>query len=116
MLLLGFVGAFRPSELVALDVEGVREERERRVVTVRRSKVDQEGVGLVKAMPFGATAETCPVRALRAWLEVARISGGPLFRSVDRHANVCPGRTSGLTVARVVKRAARAASLDPVPM
>ncbi len=103
---------FRRSELVALDVEDVAEQSQGLVVTVRRSKVDQEGAGLVRAVPFGAIPETCPVRALRAWLE-ARITSGPLFRSVDRHGNVSAERTDGLTVARVVKRAALAAGLDP---
>jgi len=115
LLLVGFVGAVRRSELVALDVEDVAEHTAALVVTVRRSKVDQEDVGFAgfaKAMPFGSTPETCPVRALRAWLEAARITSGPLFRSVDRHGNVAPARTSGLTVARAVKRAALAAGLD----
>ena len=112
LLLVGFVGAFRRSELVALDVESVANDPAGATISLDRSKVDQESTGFAKAMPFGATPESCPVRALRAWLEAARITSGPLFRSVDRHGNVGAGRTDGLTVARVVKRAALAAGLD----
>lgn len=111
LLLVGFVGAFRRSELVALDVEDVVEERHGLVISVRRSKTDQDGGGQLKAIPFGA-GDACPVRALRAWLEAAAITDGPLFRAIDRHGNVRPGRTDGLTVARVVKRATRAAGLE----
>ncbi len=111
LLLVGFVGAFRRSELVALDVEDVVEERQGLVITVRRSKTDQESVGALKAIPFGA-GDHCPVRALRAWLEAVAITTGPLFRSIDRHGNVSAARIDGLTVARVVKRTALAAGLE----
>lgn len=53
-----------------------------------------------------------PGRALRAWLEAAAITEGPVFRAIDGYENVEPARTDGLTVARVVKRAALAAGLD----
>ncbi len=112
ILLVGFVGAFRRSELVALDVEDVAAHAAGLVVILRRSKVDQEPRGFAKAIPYGGDTATCPVTAMKAWLEAARITSGPLFRSIDRHGNVAPDRTSGLTVARVVKRAALAAGLD----
>ncbi len=112
ILLVGFVGAFRRSELVGLDVEDVAEHQAGLVITARRSKTDQEARGFEKAIPLGATPDLCPVRALKAWLEAARITSGPLLRSIDRHGNVAPDRISGLTVARVVKRVATAAGLD----
>jgi len=61
---------------------------------------------------MGRRVETCPVRALRAWLEAAGITAGPIFRSVNRHGQVQPGRLSDKAVALVVKRAAEAAGLD----
>lgn len=79
-MLLGFVGAFQLSELAGLDVRDLVEHAKGLVVTVRRSKLDLEAVGFEKAIPFGADAATCPVRAMRAWLEAVRISDGPLFR------------------------------------
>lgn len=113
LLLVGFVGAFRRSELVGLDVDDVAEDPQGLVITVRRSKTDQEAVGQLKAIPYSADAAACPMRALRAWLEAAEIAEGPLFRAIDRHGNVKLSRTDGLTVARVVKRAALAEGLEP---
>jgi site-specific recombinase XerD len=119
LLLLGFAGAFRRSELVGLDVGDVRETGDGLVVTLRRSKTDQEGQGAEKGIPYGSDRATCPVRAVRAWLahlagipgELAR--GAPLFRRVDRHGRIHPGRLSDRAVALVVKRTAAAAGLDP---
>ncbi len=112
MLLLGFAAALRRSELVALDVADLTFLRSRGVVvTVRRSKTDQTGAGAEVAVPYGATTDTCPVGALRAWLDTAGLSSGPVFRSVDRHGNI-GGRLDGRDVARIVKHAAACAGLD----
>jgi len=79
-LLLGFAGAFRRSELVALNVEDLEETPEGLLITVRRGKTDQEGLGRKVAIPRGAIA--CPIAALRAWLDAAAITEGALFRRV----------------------------------
>lgn len=113
ILLVGFAGAFRRSELVALDVDDVAETPEGLVVRVRRSKTDQEGAGREVGIPYGSDPATCPVRALRAWRELASLDAGPLFRPTDRHGRVRPTRLAGEAVADVVKRAARRAGLDP---
>lgn len=112
ILLLGFAGAFRRSELVSLDVSDLQERADGLVVTLRRSKTDQTGQGDTKAIPYGSDSETCPVRAVRAWIEAAGIADGPVFRPVDRHGNVATSRLSGRAVALVVKRAAERAGLD----
>ncbi len=113
LLLVGFAGAFRRSELVALDVADVEFTRLGLVVTIRRSKTDQEGQGRQLGIPHGADPATCPVRALRAWLDTAAIVEGPIFRPLTRHGAILPGRLSDKAVALVVKRAALAAGLDP---
>ena len=105
-------GAFRRSELVSLDVSDLQERADGMLVTLRRSKTDQEGHGYTKAIPFGSDAESCPVLALRAWISAAGITDGPVFRPVDRHGNVAASRLSGKAVALVVKRAAERAGLD----
>ena len=74
LLFAGFRGTFRRSELVALDVADVAFTDDGLVVTIRRSKTDQEGEGRKIWVPFGSKAATCPVRALRAWLDAARHS------------------------------------------
>ncbi len=75
---------------------------------IRKSKTDQEGVGLVKGIPAGHNPETCTVRALIAWLAAAGITTGPLFRKVDRHGRVSDKRLSAQSVALVIKYAATA--------
>jgi site-specific recombinase XerD len=113
MVLLGFAGAFRRSELVGLDVEDCSFGKDGLTVTLRRSKTDQEGQGRKIGIPYGSNPETCPVRTIQAWLEIAGIDGGPLFRSINRHGHVQAGRLSGIDVARVVKKLAERAGLDP---
>ncbi len=112
LLLIGFAGGFRRSEIVGLDVADVEFVSKGAVVTLRRSKTDQEGEGRRVGIPFGRRQETCPVRALREWLDRAELADGPLFRAVDKHGNLATGRLSGRTVARVVKRTALLAGYD----
>lgn len=111
MLVVGFAGAFRRSELVALDVADVAFERDGVVVTLRRSKTDQDGAGRVVGLPYGSDPSTCPVRTLRAYLDAAGIGDGRVFRSVDRHGNV-GAALSDRAVADTVKAKAAAAGLD----
>jgi site-specific recombinase XerD len=113
LILLGFAGAFRRSELVRLDVEDCAFGKDGLTVTLRRSKIDQTGEGRKIGIPYGSNPETCPVRTIQAWLEVAGVTAGPLFRSINRHAQVQPDRLSGIDVARVTKKLVARAGLDP---
>lgn len=110
LMLLGFAGAFRRSELVGLDAEDCTFGKDGLTVTLRRSKTDQEGEGRKIGIPYGSNPETCPVRNLQSWLE--HISTGPLFRSINRHGQIQPGRLSAADVARVVKKLADRVGLD----
>lgn len=112
LLLIGFAGAFRRSEIVALNVEDVEFVREGLVITLRRSKTDQEGEGRKVGIPYGSFIETCPVRALQAWLTATGIKSGPLFRPVSKAHDVRDARLSDKTVARIVKRYVRLIGLD----
>jgi integrase len=112
LLLVGFAGCFRRTELVSLDVaDCALNEKDGLILTLRRSKTDQEQAGLEKGLPYGARAETCPVRALSAWLEGAGITEGPVFRPVSRHGTVLPQRLRANSVALIIKRAVAAAQL-----
>lgn len=113
LLLLGVAGGFRRSELVSLDAGDVEETGDGLRIVLRRSKTDQDARGRVVGIPYGSRPQTCPVRALRAWVEVSGITEGPLFRPIDRHGNVRPQRLSAQAVARIVRRTAEAAGLDP---
>ncbi|MGO4884679.1 MAG: site-specific integrase [Bryobacteraceae bacterium] len=112
LILLGFAGAFRRSELVGLNVDDCAFGNDGLTVTLRRSKTDQIGAGRKVGIPYGSNPETCPVRTMQAWMEQAGVSGGPVFRSINRHGQVGPGRLSGIDVARVVKKLAQRAGLD----
>ena len=112
LILLGFAGAFRRSELVGLDFEDCAFGKDGLTVTLRRSKTDQDGLGRKIGIPYGSNPETCPVRTMQAWLELAGIGAGPVFRSINRHGHLGPGRLSGIDVARVVKKLAERAGLD----
>jgi integrase len=84
LFLVGFAGAMRRSELVALDVEHVTWTSDGMKLLIERSKTDAEGEGAEIAIPRGQSPETCPVTALQQWLTEAGISSGPLFRKVNR--------------------------------
>ena len=109
LILLGYAGAMRRSELVGLDVTDLAIAEEGLVVMIRKSKTDQVGVGRKIGIPFGVHPETCPVRAVQAWIEEADIDEGPLFRSVNKHGDVSDRRLSDQVVADVVKRSLLAA-------
>lgn len=113
LLLLGFAGAFRRSELVSLDAGEVRFVANGLEVSLRRSKTDQQGEGRLIGVPNGSNPVTCPARAMRAWLDRSGIVDGPLFRSVDRGGNVGLTRLTAAAVALIVKRHAQRIGLDP---
>jgi site-specific recombinase XerD len=117
LLLMGFAGAFRRSELVALNVEDITDTDDGLRIAVRRSKADQEGEGDAVGLPYGSNPATCPVRAWRAWLEVSEITEGPAFRAITRHDNAArprigSRRLSTDAVAIIVKERAKAAGFD----
>jgi len=110
LLLVGFAGAFRRSELVALDVADIAETETGMLVTIRGSKTDQERQGVTIAIARGDVA--CPVKALRSWLDVAGIEAGPLFRPIDKAGTVAASRLTCRSVANIVKAYAARAGFD----
>jgi site-specific recombinase XerD len=112
LLLVGFAGAFRRSELVGLDVGDLEFNSAGFIVTVRRSKTDQEGQGRRVGIPYGSTAATCPVRAVVAWLAVLGADEGPVFRAVNQHGQMSGRRLTAQSVALVIKRLAAAAGME----
>jgi site-specific recombinase XerD len=111
LLLLGFAGAFRRSELVALDVVDLEETETGLLVKIRGSKTDQERQGVTIAIARGDIA--CPVKALRRWLDAAGIEAGPLFRPIDKAGTVRGSRLTCRSVANIVKAYAARAGFDP---
>jgi site-specific recombinase XerD len=112
LLLVGWAGALRRSELVALDAEDLTTRDEGLVATIRRSKTDPEGAGRSVALPHGHDPHTCPVRALHGWQTAAGITSGPIFRPINRHGQVGPQRLTAQSVTDILRRAAHSANIE----
>ncbi len=109
ILLLGFAGAMRRSEIVALDVQDLAQAPEGLVVAITKSKTDQQRWGRKIGIPYGKVDATCPVKAILAWLAQSKISEGALFRSFTKHGHLRDLRLTDQIVADIVKRYAEAA-------
>ena len=114
LLLVGFAGAFRRSEVVALRYEDVRFTGEGLVVTIPRSKTDPDGEGHTVGLPYGSHPESCPVRALEAWLSQSNITYGYLFTRIGRWGGEVSGKPiCDHQLAKIIKRLVARAGLDP---
>ncbi len=113
ILLVGFAGAFRRSELVDVDVSDIRLGDNKLTITVKRSKTDQEGKGLIKVVPALKDKTICPVEALRQWLDAGEIKSGAIFRQIDQWGHMRDERLTPQSVALIVKAAAIRAGLEP---
>lgn len=104
LLLLGFTGAFRRSELVGLQVNDMKVTKEGIEVLLRKSKTDQTSKGCVLPIPYGSNPDTCPVRSVIAWLESAGIKDGAVFRGINRHGHISAKGLNSASVALIIKR------------
>tara|TARA_Y100000590_G_scaffold388765_1_gene463359 strand:- start:1262 stop:2176 length:915 start_codon:yes stop_codon:yes gene_type:complete len=100
LILLGFAGGFRRSELVAVLYEDLDFVREGVKVFVKRSKTDQSGEGMTKGIPYFTNPEYCPVVSLKKWIEISKIKSGKIFDMSDK------------SVALTIKKYAALAGLD----
>ena len=111
LLASGFAGAFRRSKLVALQVADLAETSDGFRVTTRPSRGDQEAAGQEIAIP--RSIKLCPVKAVRAWLNSAGVTEGPIFRPINRGRRAVNAMLTPESAAQVVKDAAERASFDP---
>ncbi len=114
LLLIGFFGAFRRSELVAVTVEDLAWETEGVVIRVPRSKTDQTGQGRFKALPARG-GPLCPVATLKEWLNCGTIEQGPVFRRVTRWDETLPEALHPSSINAILKHGAARAGLDFAP-
>jgi integrase len=112
LLLVGFFGALRNSELVGLNVEDVAFTPEGAILTIRKSKTDQEGRGREVAIGYAKRADLCPVRALQSYMASLGRTYGPLFVSM-RKSQYTQSRLSTHAVALIIKDYADRIGLDP---
>lgn len=113
VLLLGFMGAFRRSELAGLDVEDIRKYPQGIVVTIRHSKTDQTSAGQQIGIPYLSHSSMDCIHALQEWLTAAGITSGPLFRSFLKNDKVSSRRLSDKSINLIVKKYAASIGLNP---
>lgn len=113
LLLVGFYGAFRRSELIAVDCKSIVWSSHGILVTLRKSKTDQERRGRDVAIPRG-NGSSCPARALESWLDAAGITDGPVFRSIDRASKISNEALSADAVSVILKRRLKETGYDPI--
>ena len=113
LLQIGFFGGLRRSELVALQFEDIKWEREGITITLARSKTDQLGVGIQKAIP-SSDGLCCPARALQVWSGAAGIVSGPVFRRIDQWGRVGQTGLHAASINAILTTAASRAGLAEV--
>ena len=108
---LAYFGAFRRSELVAINFEHLHFESQGMLVLIPRSKTDQDGEGKIKAIPYGNSL-VCPVNAMKKWLEFAEIVDGAVFRSISRWNTLQPSSLAAGSISFIIKALARECGFD----
>ena len=112
LILIGFGGGFRRSELVSIDYNDVELVPEGVKIVVRRSKTDQFGEGMVKGLPYFSNQNYCPVMHLKKWLELSNIKSGPLFRRFSKSYKLNENRLTDQSVALLLKNYLNVAGIE----
>ena len=112
IILIGFSGGFRRNEIVSLNHDDLEFMPEGLKITLRRSKTDQYGEGLLKGLPYFNNPEYCPVLSIKKWLDFSKINTGPLFRRFNKGSKLSEKRLTDQTVALLIKRYLELAGID----
>ena len=112
IILIGFSGGFRRNEIVSLDYEDLDFVYEGLKITLKKSKTDQFGEGYVKALPYFENNVYCPVTTLKRWINISKISKGPLFRRFSKGSILTSNRLTDQTVALLIKEYLNKAGID----
>ena len=103
IILIGFSGGFRRNEIVSLDYDDLDFVPEGVKINIKRSKTDQFGEGFTKALPYFDSSQYCPVISLKKWLDISKITSGPLFRRFLKGSKLSENRLTDQTVAILIK-------------
>ena len=112
IILIGFSGGFRRNEIVSLDYDDLDFVQEGLKINLRRSKTDQFGEGFTKALPYFDNSQFCPVVSLKKWIEISKITSGPLFRRFSKGSKMTIYRLTDQTVALIIKEYLELAGID----
>lgn len=113
LILLGFVGAFRRSEIVNIYYEDIEETIEGLIIHIKASKTDQESIGRKVGIPYSKNHFYCPVKSYNRWIQSSEIKSGPLYRKINKSNNIEDKKLSDRTVALIIKNAVVNAGLNP---
>ena len=103
IILIGFSGGFRRNEIVSLDYDDLDFVPEGVKINIKRSKTDQFGEGFTKALPYFDSSQYCPVISLKNWLDISKITSGPVFRRFLKGSKLSENRLTDQTVAILIK-------------
>ena len=112
IILIGFSGGFRRNEIVSLNYDDLEFVSEGLKINLRKSKTDQFGEGTLKALPYFNNSKYCPVHSLQKWIEITKITSGPLFRRFTKGSNLSENRLTDQTVALLIKEYLKLAGID----
>jgi len=103
IILIGFSGGFRRNEIVSLDYDDLDFVPEGVKINIKRSKTDQFGEGFTKALPYFDSSQYCPVMSLKNWLDISKVTSGPVFRRFLKGSKLSENRLTDQTVAILIK-------------
>jgi len=112
LILIGFSGGFRRSEITSLDYEDLEFVEEGLKILVRRSKTDQFGEGHLKGIPYFENSSLCPVKSLKEWINISKINNGPIYRKFNKGFSLSNLRLSDQSVALLIKNYLNLAGMD----
>jgi len=112
IILIGFSGGFRRNEIVSIDYDDLDFVNEGLKINLKRSKTDQFGEGLVKAIPYFDNTQYCPVMSLKNWIKISNILSGSLFRRFSKGCKLSENRLTDQTVALLIKKYLKLANID----
>ena len=112
LILIGFSGGFRRNEIVALDYDDLDFVPEGLKISIRRSKTDQFGEGMIKALPYFDSSKYCPVVSLKKWIAVSKINSGSLFRRFSKGSRLTENRLTDQTIALLIKEYLQLAGIN----
>ena len=112
IILIGFSGGFRRSEIVALNYDDLEFVQEGLKITLKKSKTDQFGEGSIKGLPYFDNSQYCPVISLEKWIKVSKIDSGPLFRRFIKGSKLSEKRLTDQTIALIIKKYLKLTGID----
>ena len=111
IILIGFGGGFRRTELISIDYEDLEFVPEGLKITIKRSKTDQFGEGMIKGLPYFDNEIYCPVN-LKKWLEISKIKSGPIFRRFSKGLSLTDKRLTDQSVVLLMKEYLNLAGIE----